>query len=173
MWVASSAFTSLPALTPSVSRATVSGYLSCGAVRRCGSFPYGCRFLRLPYPEHSAKSKCFVPVPAGKRKPRPQARCRSASHIHATKKRSCRWGTDPRWRACPIPAGSGLPATFHGRGAAPSPTGSFWPRCGVPPCRKRHSGSAYQSHCGGSFPSFHPLSVGDFSGSLPFRQRYK
>ncbi len=46
-------------------------------------------------------------------------------------------------------------------GASAFPGGSRLPHGTVPACSKHRTGTARHSHCGGSYPSFHPLSWGN------------
>ena len=49
-------------------------------------------------------------------------------------------------------------------GAFAFPGGSRLPHGRVPACSKHRTGTARHSHCGGSYPSFHPLSWGNEVG---------
>ena len=51
---------------------------------------------------------------------------------------------------------------YHGASAFPG--GSRLPHGTVPVCSKHRTGTARHSHCGGSYPSFHPLSWGNEVG---------
>ena len=107
LWMGSVIFLSLlSASAPTTLRATPATPSSGAAERRSGTSQQGYRSHRLSGPGCSAKSKRSALSAAKRKTPRPQARCRYVDRSHATRTRCCRWGNDPRRRACPVPPGT-------------------------------------------------------------------